>query len=171
MTMICLGSWSYGSHPPFNIQEALIHAVPGIRDVIGSRNIDGIIWTLEIEVKFYVLCALSAGWLRRSSQARVSSTDWYGSHCAMDRHLLFRNARLLVDTCQGLRERVAVPRLHVHWRRSPLSIQGSHQRRSSKCLDDYARLVVWSDLVQRPYPTTFPIAWSYAMAVGVFAWR
>jgi peptidoglycan/LPS O-acetylase OafA/YrhL len=36
-----------------------------LRDVLRAPFLDGIAWTLEIEVKFYVLCALLATWLRR----------------------------------------------------------------------------------------------------------
>lgn len=39
--------------------EVLIHFSAGLRDVLGSRNIDSIIWTLEIEMKFYVFVAVA----------------------------------------------------------------------------------------------------------------
>lgn len=52
---------------PFTIQEIFIHYIPGIRDILWSRNIDGIIWTLEIEIKFYVICALVMGYFKRKS--------------------------------------------------------------------------------------------------------
>ena len=43
---------------PYTEKELLIHYIPGLRDILWSRNIDAIIWTLEIEIKFYVVCAL-----------------------------------------------------------------------------------------------------------------
>jgi peptidoglycan/LPS O-acetylase OafA/YrhL len=45
----------------FNISlgEVLIHFSAGLRDILGSRNIDSIIWTLEIEMKFYVFVAVA----------------------------------------------------------------------------------------------------------------
>lgn len=43
---------------PYTIQEVLIHYGPGLRDVLHYRSIDGIIWTLEIEIKYYILCAI-----------------------------------------------------------------------------------------------------------------
>lgn len=52
---------------PFSYREVLIHYIPGIRDLFWTRSIDGIIWTLEIEVKFYLLCALFIVWFRRFS--------------------------------------------------------------------------------------------------------
>jgi peptidoglycan/LPS O-acetylase OafA/YrhL len=36
-----------------------------VRDVAAWQNLDGIVWTLEVEVKFYLLCALLAPALRR----------------------------------------------------------------------------------------------------------
>lgn len=52
---------------PYTLNEVLIQYIPGIRDILWSKNIDGIIWTLEIEVKFYLLCALLIGLFRRYS--------------------------------------------------------------------------------------------------------
>ncbi|PWY54033.1 acyltransferase [Legionella qingyii] len=52
---------------PYTFQEVLIHYIPGIRDILGSRNIDIIIWTLEIEMKFYLIVALSIAWFRSYS--------------------------------------------------------------------------------------------------------
>lgn len=48
---------------PYKIKKLLIHAVPGLRDLFHIPNIDGIIWTLEIEIKFYLLCILFRRWL------------------------------------------------------------------------------------------------------------
>lgn len=52
---------------PYTSQEVLIHYIPGVRDILGSRNIDIIIWTLEIEMKFYLMVALSIAWFRSYS--------------------------------------------------------------------------------------------------------
>ncbi|KTD73271.1 acyltransferase family protein [Legionella tucsonensis] len=52
---------------PYSFQDALIHYIPGIRDILGSRNIDVIIWTLEVEMKFYLIAALSIAWFRNNS--------------------------------------------------------------------------------------------------------
>lgn len=49
---------------PFSMREVLLHYIPGIRDLLWSKDIDGIIWTLEIEMKFYILCAIFATWFR-----------------------------------------------------------------------------------------------------------
>jgi peptidoglycan/LPS O-acetylase OafA/YrhL len=52
---------------PYSPLEVLVHYVPGIRDVLWSRHIDFIVWTLEIEMKFYFVCAALAVWFRRYS--------------------------------------------------------------------------------------------------------
>lgn len=52
---------------PYSLKEVLIHYIPGIRDLLWSRHIDFIVWTLEIEVKFYFICAVFSVWLRRCS--------------------------------------------------------------------------------------------------------
>lgn len=54
---------------PFTAKEVAIHYFPGLRDVLWSRPIDGISWTLEIEMKFYLIIALFAWLLRRCSMA------------------------------------------------------------------------------------------------------
>ncbi|MCH4539060.1 acyltransferase family protein [Ochrobactrum sp. A-1] len=43
------------------------HFIPGLREVFRVPNIDWIIWTLETEIKFYVVCVLLLPWLRKSS--------------------------------------------------------------------------------------------------------
>lgn len=53
---------------PFSFQEILVHLLPGARDILWSRNIDGVIWTLEIEVKFYLICALGSHWIKNNSR-------------------------------------------------------------------------------------------------------
>ena len=53
---IMLGGIYFSKEWPFTYQEILIHYIPGARDVMWSRMIDGIVWTLEIEIKFYLLC-------------------------------------------------------------------------------------------------------------------
>jgi len=52
---------------PFQWKEVLIHYIPGLRDLMWSRHIDMIVWTLEIEMKFYLLCALLIIWFRQLS--------------------------------------------------------------------------------------------------------
>jgi peptidoglycan/LPS O-acetylase OafA/YrhL len=65
---IWLGGFYFGKLFPFSFQEIAVHLIPGIRDILWSRNIDGIVWTLEIEMKFYLLCALCSAWFKRDSK-------------------------------------------------------------------------------------------------------
>lgn len=63
--LICLMAIRYnveqnGAAWPFSTTTVLVHFIPGLRDILGTKGIDGIIWTLEIEVKFYLICALVA---------------------------------------------------------------------------------------------------------------
>jgi peptidoglycan/LPS O-acetylase OafA/YrhL len=51
----------------YSFSQIAIHYVPGIRDVMMSPRIDGVIWTLELEMKFYVVCVLLMLWLRKHS--------------------------------------------------------------------------------------------------------
>lgn len=63
---ITLSSWYFNRPFPHSAHEMLVH-VPGVRDLLGSKSIDGLIWTLEVEVRFYLVCALMAAWFRRGS--------------------------------------------------------------------------------------------------------
>ncbi|HAL92153.1 MAG TPA: acyltransferase, partial [Verrucomicrobia bacterium] len=64
---LLLGTRYFDVAWPYRLPEVLIHYVPGIRDILWSRHIDFIVWTLEIELKFYFLCAVLIVWLRRYS--------------------------------------------------------------------------------------------------------
>ena len=64
---IFISSKYFSREWPFSTREILIHYIPGIRDVMWSRGIDGIVWTLEIEMKFYLVCALLITWFRQQS--------------------------------------------------------------------------------------------------------
>jgi len=54
----------YGKNYPYSVGVTALNYVPGLRDLAGAPGIDGVIWTLDIEIKFYVVCALAAGLLR-----------------------------------------------------------------------------------------------------------
>ncbi|MDQ0140085.1 acyltransferase family protein [Cupriavidus necator] len=47
----------------YEVSAVVAHYFPGLQDLALTRGIDGIIWTLNIEVKFYVVCVVIAGWL------------------------------------------------------------------------------------------------------------
>lgn len=52
---------------PFSAGHLAAHFIPGMRDLLQYPSIDGIIWTLEVELRFYVLCALLYPLLRNGS--------------------------------------------------------------------------------------------------------
>lgn len=61
-TITLIAIWASGryfgkefSYRPF---EVIIHYLPGLRDLFGVPAIDGIVWTLEIEIKFYLSCVV-----------------------------------------------------------------------------------------------------------------
>lgn len=62
---LLIASRLYGHPVPFARSAILYHYFPGLHNTLGTANIDGVIWTLEIEVKFYLVCVLIAPWLRR----------------------------------------------------------------------------------------------------------
>ncbi|ELP6610556.1 acyltransferase [Escherichia coli] len=49
---------------PYPFEQVVVHYIPGIHALIGTVGIDGIIWTLEIEIAFYLVCAIFAPLIR-----------------------------------------------------------------------------------------------------------
>lgn len=64
---ILLSGKYFGMKTLFSVREILVHYVPGLRDLLWYKTIDSIIWTLETELKFYLLCALLAPLIRVGS--------------------------------------------------------------------------------------------------------
>lgn len=64
---IYLTTLYYSTDFNISLKDMAIHFFPGVRDVLQSRNIDGIVWTLEIEVKFYILCFFIIKLIKSSS--------------------------------------------------------------------------------------------------------
>jgi peptidoglycan/LPS O-acetylase OafA/YrhL len=53
---------------PHDLKQIAIGAALGLRDVVfWVPSIDGVVWTLEIEIKFYIICAIFSGLLRNRS--------------------------------------------------------------------------------------------------------
>ena len=48
---------------PYTARQLFLHSFPGLRNFFSIPTIDGIVWTLEIEIKFYLLCLLFRKWL------------------------------------------------------------------------------------------------------------
>ncbi|WP_347261567.1 acyltransferase [Rudaea sp.] len=75
------GGLYFGKPFQYTASQVFIHYFPGIRDLLWSANIDGIIWTLEIEIKFYLLCAFLAPLLRRASSTVFTAPLLIGATC------------------------------------------------------------------------------------------
>jgi peptidoglycan/LPS O-acetylase OafA/YrhL len=67
---------------PYDVRAVLTHFIPGTRDLVWSRDIDYVVWTLEIEVKFYVICAAAWVWLRHGDR-RVFAVPLAMAVCAI----------------------------------------------------------------------------------------
>ena len=65
----------------YSTLQVFIHYLLGIRDLLWSAKIDGIIWTLEIEIKFYLLCALLAPLFRKANPAAFIAPLLIGAAC------------------------------------------------------------------------------------------
>ncbi len=52
---------------PFDAATVLLHSIAGLREPLGIQPIDGIVWILEVEIKFYILALLIAPLLRARS--------------------------------------------------------------------------------------------------------
>lgn len=112
--------------PSFGLGDVLGHLALGFRDLIGTLNIDGVIWTLEIEVKFYTVTALLLPFCRHNlpryilvlsivSLAVTHAVTWFSSSSApwLDSLMQFLNVMILmqIGTLAWLYEK---RRLHLH---------------------------------------------------------
>ena len=70
ITILALWSTSvYFERPfPYSASHVAVHLIPGLRDLSWLSQIDAIVWTLEIELKFYFLCAVIAPLLRTTNR-------------------------------------------------------------------------------------------------------
>ena len=60
---------TFGKPFPYEVRSVIIHFLPGARDLLWSPHIDYVVWTLEVEVKFYVVCAIAWKWLRHGDRS------------------------------------------------------------------------------------------------------
>ncbi|WP_456634287.1 acyltransferase family protein [Bradyrhizobium sp. USDA 10063] len=67
LATVAAANWIIGTPFPHAAGEVLIAYLLGVRDFLWVKNLDGIVWTLEIELKFYVVCAVIGPWLRDGS--------------------------------------------------------------------------------------------------------
>lgn len=66
--LISISSWYFNNPFPYSLKEVFIQYCLGLRDFFQSKNIDGIIWTLEIELKFYLICVLIGKFIKEGNR-------------------------------------------------------------------------------------------------------
>ncbi|WP_318284687.1 acyltransferase family protein [Bradyrhizobium lupini] len=64
---IMFATWYFGGQWQYTTSHIVVQYLLGTRDLVWSPNIDPVIWTLEVEIKFYVVCALLAPLFKRLS--------------------------------------------------------------------------------------------------------
>lgn len=157
---------------PYSAKEVLIHYIPGVRDILWSRHIDFIVWTLEIEMKFYLLCAILISWFRRCSMKLfLAPVILFALALLLDRMIpswersnatLYRLAMTYVTSSQYLIFMFIGSAFHYLYRgritpeKAYLGIGGLF---ALFCIHGWAG----------PYSSNLGIAWSYGFAVLTFA--
>ena len=61
---VVIGVHFMGGAVPFTFRDAITHFFPPFAAVADSKQIDSVMWTLEIEMFFYIVCAFAAARLR-----------------------------------------------------------------------------------------------------------
>jgi peptidoglycan/LPS O-acetylase OafA/YrhL len=64
---LIFASAAFKTEIPYDSSTILIHSILGLRDILQTKSIDGVIWTLEIEIRFYVLAAIIGTLLAKRS--------------------------------------------------------------------------------------------------------
>jgi peptidoglycan/LPS O-acetylase OafA/YrhL len=67
LVVLVIGGSLLGTPFPHSAVEVLYGYLIGTRDIAFVKSVDGVVWTIEIELKFYLICALIAPWLREGS--------------------------------------------------------------------------------------------------------
>ena len=67
LVVLMIGGSLMGTPFPHSAVEVLYGYLIGTRDIVFVKSVDGVVWTIEIELKFYLICALTAPWLREGS--------------------------------------------------------------------------------------------------------
>jgi len=58
ITMILLSSIYFNTHFSYSLGNILLHSIIGLREITGIASIDLVVWTLEVELKFYILTVI-----------------------------------------------------------------------------------------------------------------
>jgi len=161
-TITLLSIWLVGRYFdvawPFSFSEAAVHYLPGLREFFGMPSIDGIVWTLEIEIKFYLICALVIVLFRRKSAwvfvvpAVLAIAEFWMAGRAFGPAVLLP-APFLIFMFIG----VTFHYLH----------EGALKAEQALFLAA-ALFLVFAILLGRTMPELAPMAWTYGFAVVVF---
>ncbi len=73
--LVLISAAFFGTSRPFSWQTYVLQLLM-VRDLFWVPSIDGIVWTLEIEAKFYLLCMAIAPALRAGRALPIIATDW-----------------------------------------------------------------------------------------------
>ena len=166
------GCHFFGVPVPYSAYEAAVHSVPGIRDLIQSRDIDGVIWTLEIEMKFYVFCAASWALIRRKSLwtfgVPVGLAVLALGLCAAIPTLSSSHPKLASFAIVWLNLTQFIVFMYI-------GVVFHYVRTSAMRADQAIVLIsglfmltclIWAS---GPYRASLPVAWNYGFAVWLFA--
>jgi peptidoglycan/LPS O-acetylase OafA/YrhL len=58
ITLVLIAVWIDGQARPLSFRTILEHSIVGGREIFSIGSMDGVIWTLEVEVRFYLVAAL-----------------------------------------------------------------------------------------------------------------
>ncbi|TPN04559.1 acyltransferase [Mesorhizobium sp. B2-1-2] len=156
---IWLAGLYFGVPWPFSSIEVAIHYLPVLREFFGMPSIDGIVWTLEIEIKFYLICALCITWFSRRSMwvfavpAALAVCEFYLVHNGYGA-LAILPAPFLIFMFIG----VVFHYLHV----------GALTSEQGLFLGS-AIFLVFAILLEMAMPGIVAMAWTYGFAVVVFS--
>jgi len=153
---------------PFNTAQVLIHYLPGLRDILLSKEIDGIVWTLEVETKFYLICAVLILWFRNCS-LKVFITPFILFSLG-----LFLNIRMsgMAEKRWMLTATYMLESQYVIYMFIGVIFNYLYQKRINHLQATLGIMVLFSlfciQWVNGPYFSSFMIAWSYGLALLTF---
>ncbi|MCK1395664.1 acyltransferase [Bradyrhizobium sp. 1] len=72
LTAHAIAGWIYGRGLPYSAAQMVAHTFPGVRQVFNTAYIDPIIWTLEVEIKFYLVAFIAMSIRRNGASLPVT---------------------------------------------------------------------------------------------------
>ncbi|SFV55922.1 acyltransferase 3 [hydrothermal vent metagenome] len=65
--MIGISSFYFNNDFPYSIKTIFLHSIIGVREIVGIPSIDTVVWTLEVELKFYILSVIFISLFKKNS--------------------------------------------------------------------------------------------------------